>query len=113
MASITFFLDKADLDTFKASVGEGNISPTLRNFVKSYGEGKELSEKKVQLLFTIEKEKYDKQKAKYERLKTKLEAIKEKKREEELKRVEKEVKFRQKMTDIEYETRKKDLWRTV
>lgn len=105
----TFEIEKRDWDTFKLTVGDNNASATIRNFITSYGEKNNISEKKIYKEFEIIDEEFKKIKNKWTFLKTKIESIEEKKRIEELERINKEEKEKKKMQDIEYSTAKNNL----
>jgi len=104
MASITFFLKDEELIEFKRQVGEGNMSGTLRNYVKSYGEGSsDFKEKRLRKEFEVATENYQKMKAIYERLKAKVEAINAKQKQEEIANIKKKEKEFKKFQDIRHE----------
>lgn len=109
----SFEIEKKDWENFVRIVGHGNASATLRNFILSYGERTDISEKKLRKEYEIVDEEYRKIKSKWERLKKRIEEIDGKRKAEELASIKRQEKEYKKLKDIEYETKKKDLWRDV
>lgn len=107
----TFEIERKDWENFSRIVGFGNASATLRNFIMSYGEKTDINERKLRKEFEIVDNEHNKVKARWQKLKSKIEEIDEKRKQEELEKIKKEETFKKKMQDIEYETKKKDMWR--
>jgi len=111
MARILLILDDYDHTLFKQTVGAGNVSASLRNYIKSVitttekEEKDGLSRRKLNIL-QKRKERLD---TEYNELKTKLEAIDEKREIERLKHIEKLEKEKKKVSEIKHKHLKNKL----
>ena len=113
MVMKSFDIDKEDWDIFLQQVGWGNASATLRNYIRSYGEKTNISEKKLRQEFDITDEEYKKIKAKWERQKSKIEAIHQKRKQEELEQLAKKEKELDKLRDLKHQQMKEELRRVA
>lgn len=105
---VNFHCEKSDYDHFKNIVGNGNAGRTLRNFILSYGEKSDVSEKVLMKQYAQIDEEYKKLKAKHERIKNKVESIETKRKQDEISNLKKQEKELKKFQDIEYEQAKED-----
>lgn len=107
---ISFNIEKRDHTEFINKVGRGNVSPTLRNFIKSFSRSEDNEEEGV----LRKKEAYYKSKMeewtnKWQEVKTKLDNIDDQRKQDEIKKLEAFQKQKEKEKDIKYRTYQKEL----
>lgn len=104
-------MSEYDYMMFKSLVGEGNVSASLRNYIKASisTQDKNSKEPIIRKRFQLiqkDKEKLDK---KYSKLKAELDAIDEKRKQQEFKRLEELEKQKEKASKIEGNTLRANL----
>lgn len=113
MSQVNFNCEEKDLVAFKVEVGYGNVSSVLRNFIKSFSNNEDITEKKLHKELEIIEPQYTEIKTKYFRLREKLEVIEQKRKKDELNRLEALHKEKNKQQKIQGETMKTFLERVV
>lgn len=115
MVRINFDIHEYDYMSFQNIVGKGNVSASLRNYVKStITTGKDNEKEYIirKKLIKIEEEKR-KTDTEYNKLKAKIDIIDMKKKQEEIKKLEDQEKERKKWNKIKGDTMRENLHRMV
>jgi hypothetical protein len=115
MVRINFDVDKIDYKEFQVSVGYGNVSGALRQYIKSCvtDTDKKNNEAVLRKKFSLLDDKKKELDKEHNTIKIKLDNIEMKKKQEEIKMLEKQKEQKEIDQNIRKETAKANLWRAV
>lgn len=111
--NICFQVEKTQYDAFISAVGKGNMSTMLRNYIESYSEDSDVSERKLRKELEFLMPKHLKIKQKVDKIEQKLAIFDQKRKQKELEMLKKQKKEFEKLKKIEMETAKKDSTRVI